>query len=96
MVSGPGVDKAEELGFDQILGRLEEVVGRLEQGNLSLEDALRAYEDGIGLARRGHLVLDGAEKRVELLVKQGGDGETVVPLDANGAVGEDGRDGRRE
>ena len=93
-VSDPGGNDAEELGFDQILGRLEEVVGRLERGNLSLEDALRAYEEGIGLARRGHAVLDGAEKRVELLVGQDRDGETTIPLDPEGAQGEDDPDGR--
>jgi exodeoxyribonuclease VII small subunit len=61
-------------GFDEILGKLRDVVARLEQGNLNLEQSLKAYEEGIALARRGHEMLDQAEKRVELLVR-GADGK---------------------
>lgn len=77
----PGTD--EGIGFDQVVTRLREVVDRLEQGNLGLEDSLRAYEEGVGLARRGHELLDNAEKRVELLVRGARDGEAPVtrPLD---------------
>ena len=64
-------DRAEELGFDRVLQRLREVVTRLENGNLSLEESLRVYEEGVSLARRGHSLLDSAEKRVELLVQEG-------------------------
>lgn len=73
----------DELGFDQVVAKLRDVVDRLEQGNLGLEDALRAYEEGVGLARRGHTLLDNAEKRVELLVRGARDGEAAVtrPLD---------------
>jgi len=58
-------------GFDSVLGRLRKVVEHLEAGQLSLEESLTAYEEGIGLARRGHALLDGAEQRVELLVAGG-------------------------
>lgn len=71
----PVSDSSPEPGFDEIVGKLREVVNRLEQGNLSLEESLRAYEEGIALARRGHDVLDRAEKRVEVLVR-GEDGRT--------------------
>jgi len=70
-----------ELGFDATLGRLREVVERLESGNLSLEDSLAVYEEGVKLARRGHELLDGAEKRVELLVSASG-GPATVPFEA--------------
>ena len=74
-----------ELGFDEVLVRLRSVVATLEQGSLGLEDSLRAYEDGVGLARRGHTLLDGAEKRVELLLRVGEDGpvtQDFVPADS--------------
>ena len=72
-----------ELGFDDLLGKLRDVVARLEQGNLSLEDSLKAYEQGVALARSGHDILDRAEKRIELLVS-GSDGSTTeFPADAN-------------
>ena len=63
-----------------MLARLREVVERLENGNLSLEESLAVYEEGVRLARRGHELLDGAETRVELLVSAA-DGTTTVPFD---------------
>jgi exodeoxyribonuclease VII small subunit len=70
-----------DLGFDATLARLREVVERLESGNLSLEDSLAVYEEGVKLARRGHELLDGAEKRVELLVSAAG-APATVPFEA--------------
>ena len=70
-----------ELGFDQILGRLREVVRRLESGELSLEQSLQVYEEGVQLARRGQQQLASAEKRVEILVSASG-GVEVVPFAA--------------
>lgn len=64
-----------EPGFDQLLDRLRQVVGRLEQGNLSLEQSLLAFEEGVQLSRRGSEILDAAERRVEVLIK----GEDGVP-----------------
>ncbi|MEZ4365632.1 MAG: exodeoxyribonuclease VII small subunit [Kofleriaceae bacterium] len=58
---------AAEPGFDAVLEQLRAVVERLEGGDLPLEAALAAYEEGVGLARRGHGLLDRAEQRVELL-----------------------------
>lgn len=69
-----------EEGFDVVLERLRVVVDRLEQGNLSLEDSLKTFEEGVKLARRGHALLDAAEKRVEILVR-GADGQdTATPF----------------
>jgi exodeoxyribonuclease VII small subunit len=76
-------------GFDDVLDRLRGVVGRLEQGNLSLEDSLRAYEEGVGLARRGHELLDKAEKRVELLVSAREGTIEATPLDEGDPGGRD-------
>ena len=64
-------------GFDAILARLREVVGQLESGELSLEQALAVYEEGVRLARRGQELLASAEKRVEILVSAAGGVETV-------------------
>jgi len=75
--SGAPADEGND-GFDAVLARLRKVVERLETGNLSLEESLAAYEEGVGLAQRGHQLLDGAEQRVELLVAGGA---RSVPLD---------------
>ena len=81
-------DVAEnEPGFDVILVRLREVVGRLESGELTLEQSLAVYEEGVQLARRGQLLLATAEKRVEILVSAGsGGGLEAVPFDFGAAA----------
>ncbi|HKA89274.1 MAG TPA: exodeoxyribonuclease VII small subunit [Haliangiales bacterium] len=66
-------------GFDQIFDRLKAVVDKLEQGNLTLEEALRAFEEGVSLARRGHALLEAADRRIEMLVR-GPEGEALVPF----------------
>lgn len=70
-------------GFDQVLDRLKGVVEKLEQGNLSLEESLRAFEEGVALARQGHVILDAAEKRVDVLVQRGNT-VTEAPLAQGG------------
>ena len=72
-----------DVGFDAVLVRLREVVERLESGELSLEESLRVYEEGVAMARRGHQLLDRAEKRVEVLVSgnAGNGGLETSPLD---------------
>ena len=74
-------EAAAEPGFDVVVTKLREVVERLEGGELSLEDSLKAYEEGVGLARRGNELLDRAEQRVELLVSGAG-GVTTEPFAA--------------
>lgn len=78
------MEKRTEPGFDEILDRLQKVVSKLEAGNLGLEESLASYEEGVGLARMAHAVLDGAEKRVELLVSAGSAGDAREPLDRQG------------
>lgn len=71
--------------FDDILGRLRGLVDKLESGNLSLEESLRFFEEGVALCRRGTSVLDAAEKKVEVLLTApdpSGRGEVrVAPFD---------------
>ncbi|NTW16624.1 MAG: exodeoxyribonuclease VII small subunit [Syntrophaceae bacterium] len=59
--------------FEEALGRLEEIVRRMEAGDMSLEESLKAFEEGIKLARVCSRKLDEAERRVEMLIKQGED-----------------------
>lgn len=56
--------------FETSLKRLEEVVRKLEEGNLPLDEALKAFEDGVKAAGFCAKKLDEAEKRVEVLLKQ--------------------------
>lgn len=56
--------------FETSLKKLEEVVRRLEGGELCLEDSLKAFEEGVKHAGFCSRKLDEAEKKVELLLKQ--------------------------
>lgn len=77
---------APQVSYSQVVQRLEEVVKRLEGGDLSLEDSLKVFEEGIGLVRRGEKLLGEAEKRIEILLGQEGEGE-VAPLDPERSKG---------
>ena len=72
---GPATGSADGAAperFEDLLGRLRALVERLEGGNLPLEDSLRAFEEGMELCRRGATILDGAEKKVEMLLGAAG------------------------
>jgi exodeoxyribonuclease VII small subunit len=81
-----GASVREEAGFDQVVERLRAVVEKLETGSLGLEQSLSAFEEGVRLSRRGSEILDGAERRVELLLR-GEDGDKLVPFPAAAAAG---------
>jgi exodeoxyribonuclease VII small subunit len=59
--------------FEDNLSRLEEIVRKMENGDLSLEDSLKAFEEGIKLSRLCAKKMDEAERRVEVLLKQDGE-----------------------
>ena len=58
-----------DITFEDALQRLEQLVDQLEGGKLGLEESLKVFEEGVGLARRCARYLDDAEKRVELLTR---------------------------
>jgi exodeoxyribonuclease VII small subunit len=59
----------KEKTFEEALQELEEIVNRLEQGDLPLEEALTLFEEGVRLSRSCHTKLDEAQKRVEIVLK---------------------------
>jgi exodeoxyribonuclease VII small subunit len=58
-----------DIRFEDALERLERIVETLEAGTLPLEDSLKAFEEGVGLARRCARYLEEAEKRIEVLTR---------------------------
>ena len=56
--------------FEEALERLEDIVRKMEAGDMTLEESLKAFEEGIKLARLCSRRLDEAERRVEILLKQ--------------------------
>jgi exodeoxyribonuclease VII small subunit len=67
--------------FEGALQKLETIVNRLEKGELTLEESLALYEEGIRLSRLCHAKLEEAEGKIEQLVK---DARGDVVLDAQG------------
>jgi len=58
-----------EKKFERALARLEEIVQKLEQGDLPLEQSLKLFEEGIRLSRICNSRLEEAERKVEILLK---------------------------
>jgi exodeoxyribonuclease VII small subunit len=58
--------------FEAAMRELEQLVERLEQGDLSLEESLAAFERGVSLTRACQSALKEAEQKVEILLKKAG------------------------
>ena len=64
----PSSDKPGRVAqFEQSLDELEQLVAKMEQGDLGLDDSLKSFERGIGLYRQCQTALEQAELRVKLL-----------------------------
>ena len=64
--------KAEkEIKFEQSLKRLEDIVSKLEGGDMDLEESMKLFEEGMGTVKTLQKKLDEAEKKIEKLVKDG-------------------------
>jgi exodeoxyribonuclease VII small subunit len=70
--------KLTEEAFEYVLTRLREVVETLEQGELSLEESLTLFEEGIKLSAKASRKLEAAERRVEALLQEEGTTRTVA------------------
>ena len=68
---GQGVDASGDMSLEARLGRLEEIVGKLEADELELEAALALFEEGVRHAREAERILAAAQLRVEELVGEG-------------------------
>lgn len=60
---------AEPVPFEKALQKLEKIVSDLESGDVSLEEALKKYEEGVRLSRECQSKLSQAEKKIEILTK---------------------------
>jgi exodeoxyribonuclease VII small subunit len=68
--------------FEKSLARLEEVVKRLESAELSLDDAMKLFEEGVKLSRDCQKQLEEAEGRVEILLKKADGKIAAEPFEA--------------
>jgi len=67
--------------FEHSLARLEEIVRKLESANLSLEEAMKLFEEGVQLSRDCQKHLEQAEGKVEILLKKAGGELAAEPFD---------------
>ncbi|MBX2804058.1 MAG: exodeoxyribonuclease VII small subunit [Myxococcales bacterium] len=76
----------ESPSFEDALAALEARVKRLEGEEVSLEEALTLYEEGVGLAERCHQQLEAAEQRVAMLVRgeRGIEEQALTDIDDDG------------
>lgn len=69
--------KRDQTDFDGSLKALEELVQRMENGGLSLEESLKHFEQGIALTRQCQKSLEMAEQRIRILTAPGEQAETA-------------------
>jgi len=67
--------------FEAAMKRLEEIVRKLETGDLTLDTSLELFEEGIQLSRLCHVKLGQAERRVEILLKSNDGERQAVPFE---------------
>ena len=76
--------KQQKLSFEQALAKLEGIVSAIEDGDVSLEQSIEEYAEGIKLIKQCRTILDDAEKKIQVLSK--GVGGQLTPdgdLDAD-------------
>jgi len=75
--------RKKAVNFEQSLGELENLVQSLESGDLTLDQALAAFEKGVKLTRECQQTLNDAEQKIETLIKSR---QTDIPSTLDGAI----------
>ncbi len=65
MAKGKQKNDIGELGFEEAINKLTDIVGKIEQGQIPLQDSLQQYERGMALIKHCRQILQKAEKRIE-------------------------------
>lgn len=66
-------DDSENFNFEVALEELNQIVAKMEQGGMALEDSLKYFEKGIALTRRCQKALQQAEQKVQILLEHNGE-----------------------
>lgn len=67
-----GKKQMKEVKFEEAISKLEEIAKELESGNLSLDDSVNKFEEGIELSKNCTKILNNAEKRINILIDKEG------------------------
>lgn len=73
-------EPAKKPNFEHSLARLEDIVRKLESANLSLDEAMKLFEEGVQLSRDCQKHLEQAEGKVEILLKKAGGEMAAEPF----------------
>jgi len=68
-------NEVEKLSFEDAIKELTDIVGKIEQGEIPLQDSLEQYEKGMSLIKRCRGILQEAEKRIEKISKEDSEAE---------------------
>lgn len=82
--------KDKSFNFEKGIGRLEEIVEKLESGNLSLDDSLKYFEEGITLSRLCTQKLSDVEKKIDILIKDKNGNIELKPFTEEGQTKSEG------
>ncbi len=70
MASKKQKDDLGDLSFEESIKELTNIVGKIEQGQIPLQDSLQQYEKGMALIKHCRTILNKAEKRIEKITKE--------------------------
>jgi exodeoxyribonuclease VII small subunit len=86
-VPEPTTDNTE--AYNVLVTRLERIVNELESGDLTLEQSIEKFGEGIRLAQDAGKKLDEAERRIEMLVRNADGSQEAVPFDPGKGKGQE-------
>ena len=75
--------------FEEVLQKLERTVQELETGNISLDKAIKKYQEGLLLSKQCLELLDKAEKKIKICLKDKDGNVKIKPFKEKEYVGED-------
>ena len=81
--NAPAPDDTGAITFEQMMGRLQDLVDKLEEGQLSLDESIRSFEEGMALVKKCTEVLDRAEERIQKLTRDSSGRPMTSPLDGD-------------
>lgn len=62
------MSEKEDLNFEELIEKLEEITNKLEKEQLSLDDSVRLFEEGMQISKKCSTKLEDAEKRITILI----------------------------
>ena len=77
------IAKRENLNFEESMQKLETIANELEKGNLSLDESVNKFEEGMKLSKKCNDFLESAEKKITILINNGSEmaEEDFIPKD---------------